>query len=52
MTLVDKSDFDINIIKQYFNKDDFFIKLSPINPNSVSSENNMGNGVIETTNLK
>lgn len=52
MTLVDESDFDIDIIKKYFDKEQFFIKLSPINPNAVSDDNKMGNGVIKTTNLK
>lgn len=51
MTLVDEADFDIQKLKQYFDPMHFFIKLSPINPNSVSIENNMGDGIVEGINL-
>lgn len=51
MTLVDESDFDINKLEQYFDKDYFFIKLSPINVNVVSEANGMGEGIIEAQNL-
>lgn len=51
MTLVDENDFDIGKLKKYFDKDYFFVKLSPINPNVVSEGNNLGNGVIEGINL-
>lgn len=51
MTLVDESDFDINELKRLFDKDNFFIKLSPINPNETSEKNNLGVGAIEQTNL-
>lgn len=51
MTLVDESDFDIDRLKVLFNKDGFFIKLSPINPNEISDSNKMGTGVIESVNL-
>lgn len=51
LTLVEESDFDIDKIKQYFDKDHFFIKLSPINPNPTSDKNNMGAGVIDGVNL-
>ncbi len=51
LTLVDEKDFDIEKIKNYFDKDKFFIKLSPINPNVTSDKNNLGNGVIEGVNL-
>lgn len=51
LTLVEESDFDIEKIKQYFDKDHFFIKLSPINPNPTSDKNNMGAGVIDGVNL-
>lgn len=47
MTLVDDKDFDIEKLLTYFDKDYFFIKLSPINPNSVSESNNLGEGVID-----
>lgn len=51
MTLVDYEDFDINILRSYFDPDFFFIKLSPININEVSEKNNMGKGVVESINL-
>lgn len=51
MTLVDFADFDINILKQYFDPKYFFIKLSPINENEVSENNHMGKGIIEKRNL-
>lgn len=51
MTLVDTDDFDINILKKYFDKDYFFIKLSPINENEVSKANEMGSGIIEGQNI-
>lgn len=51
LTLVNESDFDIEKIKNYFDKDKFFIKLSPINPNTTSDKNQLGNGVIEGVNL-
>ena len=51
LTLVEESDFDIEKIKQHFDKDHFFIKLSPINPNPTSEKNDMGTGVIEGINL-
>lgn len=51
MTLVDIADFDIDKLKKYFDKDYFFIKLSPINENDVSIANNMGSGIIEGQNI-
>ena len=51
LTLVGLEDFDIDVIKKHFPPDLFFIKLSPINPNACSEANEMGTGVIETTNL-
>ena len=51
MTLVDTADFDIDKLKKYFDKDYFFIKLSPINENAISIENNMGSGIIEGQNI-
>jgi len=51
MTLVDTQDFDINKLKKYFDPKYFFIKLSPINPNSVSDSNNLGEGIIVAKNL-
>ncbi len=51
MTLVDADDFDIDALKKLFDKEHFFIKLSPINPNAVSEKNDMGLGIIESVNL-
>lgn len=51
LTLVDESDFDAEKLKRYFDKDYFFIKLSPINPNNISEKNNLGKGIIEGVNL-
>lgn len=51
MTLVDFADFDINKLKEYFNPEYFFIKLSPINPNELTEELQMGLGVVESVNL-
>lgn len=46
LTLVDETDFDIEKLKCNFNKDDFFIKISPINVNETSEKNNLGSGII------
>lgn len=51
LTLVDTSDFDAEKLKKYFDKDYFFVKLSPINPNNISEKNHLGNGIIEGVNL-
>lgn len=51
LTLVDASDFDAEKLKKYFDKDYFFVKLSPINPNNISEKNHLGNGIIEGVNL-
>lgn len=51
MTLVNESDFCIDTIKHHFDKDKFFIKLSPINPNVTSDKNNLGKGVVDGVNL-
>lgn len=51
LTLVDESDFDIDVLKRYFDPEYFFIKLSPINPNDVSEKNGLGKGIIEGVNL-
>lgn len=52
MTLVDESDFDIKKLVKYFDREKFFIKLSPINVNSVSDKNNLGKGFIKYTNKR
>jgi len=51
LTLVDETDFDIEKLKQWFDPEKFFIKLSPINKNDISEKNNLGDGVIKSTNL-
>lgn len=51
MTLVEEADFDIGELKRFFDKDKFFIKLSPINPNAVSERNQLGNGAVEGINI-
>jgi len=51
MTLVEESDFDIESLQKYFDKEHFFIKLSPINPNATSDKNNISEGVIQSKNL-
>lgn len=51
MTLVDEEDFDIDALQNCFDKDYFFVKLSPINVNEVSNGNEMGVGVVEGLNL-
>lgn len=51
LTLVEEKDFNIKNIKEHFDKDYFFIKLSPINPNTTSDKNKLGKGVVEGVNL-
>ena len=51
LTLVDISDFDIDKLKLYFDKNYFFIKLSPINENPISISNQLGSGVIKGVNI-
>lgn len=51
MTLIDEEDFDIDELIKFFDKDYFFVKLSPINPNPVSDSHNMGLGIVEGINL-
>lgn len=52
LTLVDENDFDINVLKQYFDPAHFFIKLSPINPNSIALGNGIEYGPIVGHNLR
>lgn len=51
MTLVDEEDFDIEVLKRYFDPEYFFVKLSPINPNEYSKKNIDGDGVVHVKNL-
>ena len=46
LTMADKDDWDIDELKKYFNKENFFIKVSPINPNEISEKNGMGKGIV------
>jgi len=50
LTLVDEKDFDISILKRYFDPKYFFIKLSPLNINKISDKNKL-NGIIQSNNL-
>ena len=51
LTLVKEEDFDINILKANFSPKSFFVKISPINVNSVSDKYDLGDGIIEGKNL-
>ena len=51
LTLVDEKDFDINKLREYFDVQQFFIKLSPINPNCISDNNKMGAGAVVGINI-
>ena len=51
LTLVDTDDFDIDKLMKYFDKDYFFVKLSPINKNTISEGNKLGDGIIKAVNL-
>ncbi len=51
LTLVNEDDFDIDILKQNFDPNSFFIKISPINENEISEKNELGAGIIKGINL-
>lgn len=51
LTLVNKSDFNIDRLKKWFPPEHFFVKLSPINPNEISDINGINNGVIKQINI-
>lgn len=51
LTLTRPEDFDINELKRHFDPEHFFIKLSPINPNDMSTKNGMKDGVIHQQNM-
>ena len=51
MTLVNNEDFDIKTMRKLFDPAYFFVKLSPINENTVSKENRLGAGIIKATNI-
>lgn len=52
MTIVRPEDFDIKELNRIFDKDKFFIKISPINPNDIAEKNDINSGAIEQINLK
>ena len=52
MTLVDKTDFSIDELTKYFDNNSFFIKLSPINTNTISDKNQLGTGVVDYINRR
>jgi 23S rRNA (adenine2503-C2)-methyltransferase len=49
-TLVEGSEFDVDKIKEYFPKEYFFIKLSPVNENLYTRHNNI-TGAIKQKNI-
>jgi len=51
MTLVDEDDFDITALVKHFDKEHFFVKLSPINKNTISESKHMGDGIIKGINI-
>ena len=51
LTMARPEDWDVNEMKRIFDKDAFFVKVSPINENDVSIANDMGCGIIEQQNL-
>ena len=51
LTLAREEDFDVELLKEWFDPEYFFIKLSPINPNDISEANDLTEGVIHQSNL-
>ena len=51
MTMARDEDFSITEMKRIFDKEHFFVKISPINTNDISDSNNMGEGIIKQQNL-
>lgn len=51
LTLARVEDFNIDLLKEWFDPNYFFIKLSPINTNDISDANNLKTGVISQRNL-
>lgn len=49
LTMAAQEDWDINELKKFFDKDFFFVKVSPINPNEISEKNGMGKGIIQAS---
>lgn len=51
MTLVDEDDFCGKTLRDNFDPESFFVKLSPVNINEVSEQNEIGTGYIDGINL-
>lgn len=51
LTMAREQDFDITAMKRIFSKENFFIKISPINENNISVANSMGEGIIKQKNI-
>jgi len=51
MTMVRAEDFNRTELERIFDKDKFFVKVSPINPNDIADSNDISDGVIEQRNL-
>lgn len=51
LTLVDEQDFNIELLRKYFDPEHFFVKLSPINRNVISDLNELGGGYVQSANL-
>ena len=48
--LAKETPFDIETLKEQFSTEDFFVKISPVNENEVSEENNL-HTLIQNVNL-
>jgi len=51
LTMARPEDFDIKKMMKIFPKENFFVKVSPINPNDVSEDNGLVEGIIKQVNL-
>lgn len=51
MTMARQEDFDIKKLTKWFDPKYFFVKISPINENDVSTVNGLGSGIISQINL-
>ena len=49
LTMAAKEDWNINELENFFDKNFFFVKVSPINPNEISEKNRMGTGIIQAS---
>ena len=51
LTMARAEDFSMERLSALFDKDKFFIKISPINENDVSKANDLGEGIIHQANI-